>query len=417
MLAPKVSGLFNLDQAAKDVTLDFFILFASIAGAVGNPGQADYAVANGFMDAFAEYRNRLVGAQQRHGKTLSLNWPLWKDGGMNIEYASEKLMMQRTGMIAMSSASGIQAFYQALACDDARIMVMEGWIARMKSTMLAGAPDAPPEQREAGLDDTVQASEKLFGKEAGKRVLAIAQDVLRDKTVQYFTKLLSTVMKLPAQRIDADAALEKYGIDSIMVVELTAQLKHVFGSLSKTLFFEYQNISELSDYFLESHRERVIELIGLERQTKQACEPDNGSDRSTQPVHTSFKSCRGLRFASVQSESGQAQGRGNVDIAIIGLSGRYPQAHNIQEFWHNLRSAKNCITEIPPERWDHRLYFDANKNTPGKTYSKWGGFLDGADRFDPLFFNISPRETHIMDPQERVFLECVFHTLCPAQRN
>ena len=98
-------------------------------------------------------------------------------------------------------------------------------------------------------------------------------------------------------------------------------------------------------------------------------------------------------------------------MAIIGVSGRYPQANNIQEFWRNLRDGKDCIAEIPKDRWDHKLYFDEDKNKPGKTYSKWGGFLDGVDQFDPLFFNITPREAEIIDPQERLFLECVYETL------
>ncbi|HEU4887432.1 MAG TPA: SDR family NAD(P)-dependent oxidoreductase, partial [Thermoanaerobaculia bacterium] len=81
VLAPKVSGTFHLDQASRDVELDFFVLFSSTAAALGNPGQADYACANGFLDAFAAYRNGLVALEQRHGRTRSIDWPLWQAGG------------------------------------------------------------------------------------------------------------------------------------------------------------------------------------------------------------------------------------------------------------------------------------------------------------------------------------------------
>lgn len=81
------------------------------------------------------------------------------------------------------------------------------------------------------------------------------------------------------------------------------------------------------------------------------------------------------------------------------------------EYWRNLQQGRDCITEIPPERWDHSLYFNEDKNKLGTTYSKWGGFLDGMDQFDPLFFQISPLEAEVMDPQERLFLQCVYHTL------
>ena len=63
MLAPKVAGVRHLDEATADLPLDFFMIFGSLAGAAGNPGQADYAAANAYLDRFAEYRaNLAVGA-------------------------------------------------------------------------------------------------------------------------------------------------------------------------------------------------------------------------------------------------------------------------------------------------------------------------------------------------------------------
>ena len=117
----------------------------------------------------------------------------------------------------------------------------------------------------------------------------------------------------------------------------------------------------------------------------------------------------GASAAHAASQQDKAIGVG--DIAIIGVAGRYPQARDLREFWQNLRQGRDCITEIPPARWDSHLYFDTDKNKPGTTSCKWGGFIDGVDEFDPLFFNISPLEAEIMDPQERLFLECVYATL------
>nr|ARR97038.1 SphE [Herpetosiphon sp. B060] len=94
-------------------------------------------------------------------------------------------------------------------------------------------------------------------------------------------------------------------------------------------------------------------------------------------------------------------------IAVVGISGRYPQAATIQEFWQNLLAGKNCISEIPAERWDHTPYFDP-KAQPGKTRSKWGSFLADIDQFDPLLFNIAPAEAELLDPQVRLFLETVW---------
>ena len=81
-------------------------------------------------------------------------------------------------------------------------------------------------------------------------------------------------------------------------------------------------------------------------------------------------------------------------------SGSYPQADNISEFWDHLKAGKNCITKIPPDRWDWKKYFDQEKGKAGHIYTKWGGFINDIDKFDPLFFNISPRDAEGMDPQE-----------------
>ncbi|MCB1034666.1 MAG: polyketide synthase dehydratase domain-containing protein, partial [Acidobacteria bacterium] len=93
-------------------------------------------------------------------------------------------------------------------------------------------------------------------------------------------------------------------------------------------------------------------------------------------------------------------------IAIVGLAGRYPQADSLNRFWENLAVGMDCIREIPQDRWDYR-----QRARLGKPELKWGGFIDGVDTFDSLFFNIAPREALLMDPQERLFLEVAWEAL------
>lgn len=92
-------------------------------------------------------------------------------------------------------------------------------------------------------------------------------------------------------------------------------------------------------------------------------------------------------------------------IAIIGISGRYPGADNLEEYWHNLKEERDSVKEIPSSRWDVTEYFDPRPMQPDKVYCKWLGLLDKADQFDPLFFHISPAEAELMDPQHRLFLQ------------
>src|SRR5205814_9348144 len=73
----------------------------------------------------------------------------------------------------------------------------------------------------------------------------------------------SPLLKLPPHKIDSQAALEKYGIDSILAMKLTNQLEATFGSLSKTLFYEYQTLAALAGYFVKAHPAVVREAVGL----------------------------------------------------------------------------------------------------------------------------------------------------------
>jgi acyl transferase domain-containing protein len=99
-------------------------------------------------------------------------------------------------------------------------------------------------------------------------------------------------------------------------------------------------------------------------------------------------------------------------IAIVGVGCRLPGGANDPEtFWDLLQNGVDAIHEVPADRWKVEDYFDPNPGTPGKTCSRWGGFMDQIDRFDPEFFGISPREAIHMDPQQRIFLEVAWEAL------
>src|SRR6185436_10033705 len=203
--------------------------------------------------------------------------------------------------------------------------------------------------------------------------------------------------KVPAHQIDPQSALERYGIDSIVALKLINQLEKTFGPLSKTLFFEYQTLRDLAGYFVQSHAARLAVLFptsdGGQRQAA-----EGPSDLPVPVARTaSRRANRARKVTPVQEES--------EPIAIIGLSGRYPEAVDIDAYWRNLREGKDCIIEVPKERWDWREYYSEDRTEEGHHYSKWGGFIAGVDEFDPLFFNISPKEAKVLDPQERLFLQ------------
>ena len=97
-------------------------------------------------------------------------------------------------------------------------------------------------------------------------------------------------------------------------------------------------------------------------------------------------------------------------IAIIGMGCRFPGAANPDAFWELLRDGVDAITEVPAQRWPVDAFY-APTVTPGKISTRWGGFLPEVDRFDPLFFGISPAEAAYIDPQQRLLLETAWEAL------
>ncbi|MFS8068985.1 MAG: SDR family NAD(P)-dependent oxidoreductase, partial [Byssovorax sp.] len=260
VLAPKIDGLRHLDRASAGEPLAFLLVCSSLAGVIGNVGQADYAFASGYMDGFAAFREEERARGRRQGRTTSIAWPLWQDGGMQVDAQTAGRMAQ-LGTRPLPTESGLRAL--RLAIGGARA---GAW------AVLAGDPAA-------------------------------------------VRTLLALRPPLAPTAADAPAA----------------------------------------------------------------------------------------RASTVDA--------GDAPIAVIGVAGRYPHAADLKQLWENLRKGHDAITEIPPDRWDHSRWYDPERTRKDRAYTRWGGFLDEVDRFDPLFFNIVPREAEIMDPQERLFLETAWHTL------
>ncbi|QGZ37637.1 ketoacyl-synthetase-like protein [Pseudoduganella flava] len=372
VLGPKVAGAANLDRSSAGMALDFVALFSSIASWSGNVGQADYAAANGFLDAYAQYRNGLVAAGQRHGRTVAIAWPHWLEGGMHVDADSRALLERRTGLRSLDTATGLAALRRCLASEQGALMVMHGEPATIAAA-LQGRRMAQPAVRQV-----TQAAAPAAG------VAAQTGTFLRGE--------FAVVLKIPAERIDTSAALEQYGIDSILAMKLTSRLEATFGVLPKTLFFEYRTIDELTEYFVRSHGGKLSGMFG-------ATAPVAAAAPAPQP-----RQPRG-RQRSQAAPAQPPRAATSEPIAIVGLSGRYPNSPDLAAFWRNLRDGVDCIVEVPASRWDWRQYYSEDRGHAGAHYSKWGGFIDGVDEFDPRFFNIAPREAAGIDPQERLFLQ------------
>jgi acyl transferase domain-containing protein/NAD(P)-dependent dehydrogenase (short-subunit alcohol dehydrogenase family)/acyl carrier protein len=383
VLAVKVLGTLHLEEATQGGDVDFLALFSSITALAGNVGQADYAYANSFMDHYAEHLAR----EGQRRRVLTVNWSYWKEGGMQVGAEGEAQLQETFGICPLESARGLGAFDVCLRSDQTQLAVLQGDAERIRSAF-AEAPQVP-----AATPAT-----------PGTRVPPSIG--LRDQAVAYLQRLLADRVKLPPTKVKVDELLERYGIDSIMIMDLTRQLEKTFGVLSKTLFFEYRTIADLAGYFVENHAAKLRVLFGSAEQ------PQPAAPAAAQPASETAGLQRRTLARPASAERKPLRGRDAEDpIAIIGVSGQYPMARTLDQFWENLKAGRDCITEIPAERWDYRPFYTANRGEAGKSFSKWGGFIDHVDKFDPLFFQVLPTEAERMDPQERLFLQTAWSAL------
>lgn len=385
VLSPKVRGAVNLDQATRALPLSFFALFSSLSSVLGNVGQADYATGNGFMDGYARQRAQRVRSGEGSGQSIAINWPYWQDGGMRIDPQQVQRMWQDSGLRALSTANALKAFYQALALGDEQVLVVEGDVQRIRqvaatlrgsSTPLAAPPTiAPP--------NMVEASGSLCALQA------------------HLSTLVAAELGLAKERIQPDALLSKYGIDSVMMMRVIAELEADFGSLPKTLFFEYQTLAQLVDFLLAQHPDVVARRW-----------PTEAVEGPEQPVVAPAQVVTGVAPAPVvgraAERAGEAASTQDGLIAIVAMAGRYPGADSVDAFWERLVEGYDGITQIPPERWPAEAFY-CQTPTLGKSTCKWGGFLDDVAAFDPGFFNLTPREASVLDPNGRLFLQTVQH--------
>jgi acyl transferase domain-containing protein/NAD(P)H-dependent flavin oxidoreductase YrpB (nitropropane dioxygenase family) len=114
----------------------------------------------------------------------------------------------------------------------------------------------------------------------------------------------------------------------------------------------------------------------------------------------------------VSADQGREQQRPS-DIAIIGMACLLPKAPDLQTYWQNILNKVDSITEIPKDRWDWELYYDADRLAKDKIYSKWGGFLDEV-HFDPLQYGIPPNSLRSIEPLHLLTLEVVRAALTDA---
>jgi amino acid adenylation domain-containing protein len=354
-LGPKVDGLINLIDLTADDSEVEIVLFGALLGWSGNAGQAAYAYANRLMGALAEGDPRVV----------TVDWPLWKDGGMAIPPTLAARLEQNHGLVAMPQATGLSALDAVLAAGHRHVVLAHGQVDRLRRSLLV-------EPESAAVPDTVARAVDLVARTEAALLEAAAR-----------------ALKIDGVDLDAASDLADFGFDSIAVTGLCDDVNRALGiALNPALFFEKKSLAALALHAVETWPDELARMFLAARPGFVATDGANdgqGAQRRVDP------------------EPRHDEERLPMPVAIVGLDLRFPGAPNPDTFWHNLRDGVDAITEVPAARWDWRV-------TPDGT-GRWGGFIDDIDRFDAAFFGIAPAEADLMDPQQRMLLQSVWRAI------
>jgi NADP-dependent 3-hydroxy acid dehydrogenase YdfG/acyl carrier protein len=246
VLGPKADAAWHLHELTEHLDLGAFVLFSSVAGTLGGPGQGNYAAANAFLDGLAAHRRArgLAGA--------SVAWGLWEVAGGMAEGLSEadRSRMSRSGMGALSEEEGLELFDLAVRTGEALTVAMPLDLRALRAQARMGALPAL-------LGGLVRVSARRASETGGvplARRLAATPETERKKTVLEIVRAqVAVVLGHPSpDEIGAQRAFKDLGFDSLAAVELRNRLDVVTGlHLPATLIFDHPTPAAVVDHLLD----------------------------------------------------------------------------------------------------------------------------------------------------------------------
>ncbi|BBO59205.1 SDR family NAD(P)-dependent oxidoreductase [Mycoavidus sp. B2-EB] len=211
--------------------------------------------------------------------------------------------------------------------------------------------------------------------------------------------IISTYLKVAREVLDRDAPLSQFGFDSITLAGLSNTLNQKYSlALSPPLFFEYSTIAALAGYLAREHH--AVLAPAFAATMTEPIRPNGSAVASPLPPAARHQRGR-LAAATLRYSANEGKPVTGEPIAVIGMSGCFPQAEDIDALWANLLAERDSISVLPLSRWNYKW-------TPTIGHA---GVIENIDQFDPLFFGISPREAQAMDPQQRLLMLYVYRVL------
>jgi acyl transferase domain-containing protein/surfactin synthase thioesterase subunit/acyl carrier protein len=250
VMTPKVLGAWNLHTLTKDADLDQFVLFSSMAGAIGSAGQGGYAAANSFLDALAQHR-------KAHAlPALSLAWGPWAERGLAAAL-DDRLHARLTGQgFAMITPTQGRALFEAsLARPEAQLVVAPLNL-RVKAKAPSGAP-VPPLWRALVRGSPVRAATSAKSTSWARELSALPADQRAEAVTSAVRAEVARVLSFASpSAVAIDKPLRELGLDSLMAVELRNVLARRSGAtLPAALLTRHPTVQAIATHMCAEVRE------------------------------------------------------------------------------------------------------------------------------------------------------------------
>ncbi|MHA3024420.1 type I polyketide synthase [Mycobacterium sp. BMJ-28] len=366
----KVWGAWYLSELIADMKLDFFLSTSSISSVWGSYGQSAYSAANAFLDGLT-WRLREQGVPG-----LSVNFGPWAAGMADPDARAQ---LDRRGVRTLSPADALAGMADVIVGATAQGVVARIDWSRFLPIYLQTGARALLAEVAREVPDSVSAAAAPSGSTRLVEQLTAAPVQQRKKLVlEYLRDAVAEVTQIDAADIREEGGFFDLGMDSLMAVELRRRLEQGVGKeLPATLAMDYPRLTDVADYLLG-------DVLHLNERA--------GAKAAAQHVSLATSAT-------------------DEPIAIIAVACRFPGSPDPDAYWELLAGGVDAIREIPEDRFDVDEFYDPEQQTPGKIYTRNGGYLDSVDGFDPEFFGISPREAIWIDPQQRLMLEIAWEGL------
>ncbi|MFE3828111.1 type I polyketide synthase, partial [Streptomyces sp. NPDC059092] len=371
--APKVTGTRNLHELTRDADLSAFVLFSSFTGVMGNAGQANYAAANAYLDAFARHR-----AAQGLVAT-SVAWGPWAGAGMAGQDAAAR-RMRRLGLGDLAPEAALDVLHGLIGRAGAPATVVADIdFSRLLPALTTVRPDRLFAEirrgnRDAGAEPTRPSASARDGLRGELAALPAPERTARLAALVRAQAAAVLGHAVP-EAVDTARAFRDQGFDSLGAVEFRNRLVGLLDlDLPRSLVFDHPSPDAVARHLAEDHFDGSATVQALSRPT--AVTDDD-------------------------------------PVAVVAMACRFPAGiASPEDLWRLLTAEGEVLGDFPADRgWDLDALYHPDPANPGTSHVRVGGFLDSATEFDAEFFGISPREALAMDPQQRLLLEVAWEAV------